>query len=150
VLLQIRCTTACGFSDVCANCSRKAQHPDPVLSIQVLSSYGVIALRGCDETGLGEILRNLCTPVSRFIDCLMCCKSFRPAGFCSAAVSPLIVWVRIQSRIVGIPVDSQCSAEVIRRTLMSRTSLKETTYRLFFNGKSLQVLPRVVHHPRPH
>jgi hypothetical protein len=139
-VLQIRCTNVRGILDVCANCCRRANHPDPVQSVQIFTSYGTFVIPGFDEVGLGEILRNICVPISRFVECSAIFKRLYMTGNVDAAAQPLLVKVRVQSRMVGYSVDSDCTAQVIKMRLTSKTSFKDHLYRLFLHGNPLQVL----------
>ncbi len=128
-----------GVLDVCADCCRKANHPNPVQSVQIFTSYGTFVIQGFDALALGEILRNICVPLSRFVDCSMMYKHMYTQSNVDTAIPPLLVRVRMQSRIVGIPVDSECTAEIIKMRLL-KMSFKDHFYRLFLNGNPLQVM----------
>jgi hypothetical protein len=79
-------------------------------------------------------------PLSRFVDCAAMYKCLYMHGNGDTAVPPLLVRVRFQSRIVGFPVESECTAEIVKMRLTSKTSFKDHVYRLFLNGNPLQVM----------
>ena len=125
---------------MCSSCCRKANQADPVQSVQIFTNYGTFVLQGFDENGLGEILRNVCVPLSRFVECSMVYKHLYPEGAGDAAATQKVVWVRIQSKTVGVPVDSQCTPETIKtRMTSSKPSFKGSSYKMYLNGNVLQV-----------
>ena len=139
-MLQIRCSKAShGILDVCANCCRKANQPDPVQSVQIFTSYGTFVIQGFDEAGLGEMLRSICVPLSRFVDCLMIYKRQYSGNDVDTAAPHHLVWVRIQSRLIGFPVESDCTAQILKTRLASKSSFKDELYRLYLNGNILKV-----------
>ena len=139
--MQIRCTKAThGILDVCANCCRRANQPDPVQAVQIFTSYGTFVLPGFDEHGLGEILRNICVPLSRFVDFSIMYRHLYCVGDSSSTAEPQLVWVRIHSRVTGVPVDSECTVQVLKTRLASKSLFKDQLYRLYLHGKLLQVL----------
>ncbi len=139
-MFQIRCTYARGTVDVCSTCCRNANQSEAVQSVQIFTSYGTFVLQGFDEAGLGEILRNVCVPLSRFVECSMIYKRLYLEGAGDAASAQKVVWVRIQSRTVGVPVDSECTPEIIKMRLpSSKPSFMASSYRMYFNGNLLQV-----------
>ena len=141
-MLKIRCSNARGILDVCATCCRKANHPDPVQNVQVFTNYGTFLLNGFDEVGLGEILRNINVPLSRFVDCSMFYKRlYLDSPAIDSAQPSIAVWVRIQSRMVGVPIDTQCTPEILKMRLTAKTTFKDVDklYRMYLNGNPLQV-----------
>jgi hypothetical protein len=145
-VLQIRCTKAAhGILDVCANCCRKANQPDPVQSVQIFTSYGTFVIQGFDEASLGAMLRSICVPLSRFVDCLMIYKRLYSGNDVDTTAPHHVVWVRIQSRLIGFPVDSDCTAQILKTRLALKSSFKDDLYRLYSNGNLLQVRTSLLH-----
>ena len=139
-VFQIRCSKISrGVLDVCANCCKKANQPDPVQGVQIFSSYGAFGIHGFDEAGIGELLRNICVPLSRFVDCYLMYKYLYSDGAVNVTATPQVVWVRIQSRVTGFPVDSQCTPQILKRHLALKNCLKDQFYRLYLNGNLLKV-----------
>ena len=134
-VLQIRCSNVRGSLDVCATCCRKANHPDPVQSVQIFTSYGTFVLNGFDEVGLGQILRNINVPLSRFVDCSIVYKHLYRESAVDSAQQMTSVWVRIQSRMVGFPIDSQCTPQILKMRLTANTSFKDpdNLYRMYLH-----------------